>query len=358
MDLKEDYQNESSGYLNCSTAFDRYEYKIVAIVNMVVGLFSFIVCCFTIMLIVVLGRWKFFSQRLILYLTITALLISLANILNRVDFTGDPSEALTGFCIFGGFLTQVTVWMVLCSISSITIYLFARTMFNKNTEKFESLYVTFTFGFPFVFNWIPFINESYGRAGVWCWIRSFDQTTCEVLVFGKWLQFGLLYIPLYLILVVLIFLYILIIAKIYQKRKVLSGTDNPHANKVVRKMVSEVLSLIAYPLIYFVLSLPLLLNRIYTSASPTEPSLVLWYLSALTFPLQGACTGFVFTFSTVICRKMTWTELRSRTELKSRSEARHRVAEYPMKTDEISDSVAFSTIPRQHSMVDYTEYQS
>ena len=154
---------------------------------------------------------------------------------------------------------------------------------------------------------------------------------------------------------VLIILYILIIAKVYQQRKVLSGSNNPHANKVLRKVVNEVLSLVAYPLICFVLALPLLANRIYSSANASEPSLVLWYLAALTFPLQGACTGFIFTFSTVICRRTTWVELRSRTEMKSRSDTRHRVSEYPMKADEVSDSTAF-TIHRQHPTIDNTNY--
>lgn len=351
--------NQTSGTVNqsCSTAFEYHEFTIVAIVNMVVGLLSFIICCFTILLIAVLKKWQFFSQRLILYLTITALLSSLANTINRVDFTEDPSDGSIGFCVFSGFLTQVTSWMILCSISSITFYLFMRVIVRKNTEKLEWVYVVYTFAFPFLFNWIPFINTSYGRAGVWCWIRSFDLRTCEVLVFGKWLQFSLLYIPLYCILAVLITLYVIIIVKIYRKRKVLTGIDNPHAKKVMRKVVNEIASLMAYPMIYFVLSLPLLVNRIYSSAYPMEPSLTLWYLAAITFPLQGACTGVIFTFNTVFCRRMTWVELRSRTSPMSRTETtQHKVTEYPMKTDEVSDSVAF-TARTQHNSIDYVEYQ-
>lgn len=335
--------------------FEDYEFTIVAVVNMVVGLLSFVACCFTMLLIFMLKKWKFFSQRLILYLTITAMLISLANIVNRVDFSENPTEAVTGVCIFGGFLTQVTAWMTLCSNASITVYLFLCTMFQISTEKYEVLYVLFIFGFPFLFNWIPFIRESYGQAGVWCWIRSFDTANCKVLVFGKWLQFGLLYIPAYLILAILIIFYILIIAKVYQQRKLLTGSNNPQAKKVLRKAVNEVLSLLAYPLIYFVLALPLLVNRIYSSANPEEPSLVLWYLAALMFPLQGVCTGLIFTLSTVICRRTTWAELRSRTELKSRPDSRHKVSEYPMKADEVSDSAAF-TVHRQHATIDYNEY--
>jgi uncharacterized membrane protein len=357
-----DMMNHTSESTNCTNVFEDYAFTIVAVVNMVVGFFSFITCCFTILLIAALKKWQFFSQRLILYLTITAMLISLANIINRVDFAQNPSDALIRFCIFGGFLTQVTSWMTLCSITSITVYLFLRTTFKKNTEKYEPLYVLFIFGFPFLFNWIPFINVAYGRAGVWCWIQSFDYTNCEELQVGKWLQFGLFYIPGYSILLVLIILYVLIIVKVCRQKKVHSAPNNPRntktdVNKVVRKMVNEVLTLAAYPVIYFLLTLPLVINRIYTTATPRQPSLFLWYLAVLAFPLMGACIGFTFTFNTMFRRRITWAELRSRTM--SRTDSNRRISTYPMKTDEMSDSAAIHASNRvfhtdyHNNMVDY-----
>lgn len=368
---------------NCTTPFQRPEYTTVAIVSLLASVLSFVVCCFTIALILILNKWQFFSQRLILYLTLTALSFSLANIVNRVHIlsTADsPSASMTNFCIFGGFLTQVTTWMGLCSIISITLYIFAGVVCDKNAERFEWAFLLFTFVFPLAFNWIPFIRTSYGNSGVWCWIRSFDLTTCEVLEFGKWLQYGLLYIPVYSVLFVLLLLYVVIIARIYQKRKLLTGGGAPtnpractissHDTTIVRKAMSEVFSLFIYPIIYTILSIPLLVNRLYSSAYPTQPSLALWYVSSLSSPLLGACTGLAFTFHTVLCRRPVWAELRAKTK---RRTSRRRVLEYPMRTNAVSDSATFSeplTVPnalaisttslhnmgRQHSDIDYTKY--
>lgn len=343
---------QTEDYINCSTPFDSSEYTNLAIVKQVAGCISFIVCCLVIVLIVLLKKWKFFSQRLILYLTISALLSSMANILNRVDFNGNSSDFLTEFCIFGGFFTQVSAWMTLNAVTGITIYLFSRAILNKNTDKYEWVYLAFIFIIPFLFNWIPFIHNSYGSAGVWCWIRSFDHNTCEVLIFGHWLQFGLLYIPVYTILAVMLGLYILIIISICHKRKSVVGGNNSQRNKVIRKMVSEVIVLLAYPLIYFFLNIPLLLNRIYTSARPTEPSLLLWYLSGLFIPLQGTLTGLAFIFSLDVCKKNLWTDFVAKVRGRSRI-----VREYPMKTTQVSDSVEFCSITStKHNCVEYSAY--
>ena len=49
------------------------EYTKVAIVHVISGSISLLVCCAVIALIVFFKKWKFFGQRLILYLAVTAL---------------------------------------------------------------------------------------------------------------------------------------------------------------------------------------------------------------------------------------------------------------------------------------------
>lgn len=340
-------------YLNCTTPFDSPEFDKVAIVKIAAGCLSFLVGSLVITFIIVVKKWNFFSERLILYLTITAIPFSLASILNRVDFNDSSSPFLTGFCIFGGFLTQVSSWMTLNAITAITLYLFGRTVLNKNTEKYEWVYLVFIFVVPLLFNWIPFIYTSYGRAGVWCWIRSFDLDTCKVHLFGQWLQFGLLFIPLYVILLGLILLYVLIFTKTWHRRRQLQGKqDNPHSTKLIKKITNELLMLVAYPFIYFILCIPLLLNRIHTSVKPTQPNLLLWYLSALSHPMVGAFTGMAFILHTAICRKLTWTRLRAQTRGMT-----NKVSEYPMRPDEVSDSIIFSEVhANHHADIGYNEY--
>ena len=345
--------------ISCNSSFDSYEFTKVAIVNLVTGCVSFVVCCLVICIIILIKNWKFFSQRLVLYLTITALLFSLASILNRVDFSSSSSNTsafLSGFCVFGGLLTQLTSWMMLCSMMGITFYLFVRTVFNRNTEKYEWAYISFIFLLPLLFNWIPFVKSSYGDSGAWCWIRSYDLVACEVLDFGLWLQFALLYIPLYLVISVLLILYAIIIITIYRKKKQVASTYNSQhstPDKVFKKIMNEVFSLVLYPLISIFLNFPLLLNRIYSALNPTAPSVFLWYMASVALPLQGALTGCVFAFTTILRRRHTWTSLRASTLKKNK----RKVLEYPMKTSQMSDSMGLSTTPNSNTISDYTMYR-
>lgn len=359
----------------CSdTPYDRSNLVGVAVVSMSVALVSLVMCCLTLALMALLKKWQFFSQRLLLYLTIVTTLSSLANLLSPIAYIADttpPHDATVGvasseggggggggegFCAFAGFFTQVTTWMTLCSISSITLYLLVRTTCDRNTQRLEWLYAGLTFALPLLLNWIPFLSDSYGRDVVWCWIRSYNynynnnnnsDSGCTHNV-GKWLQLGLLYVPLYSVMLILVILYVVIIVTIFRRRRRLTGGDgNPHGRKVLRKIVSEVVSLMAYPVIYIVLCLPPLLNLIYSlAASSGGQSLVLLYLSGVAYPLQGACTGLTFLLHAVVCRRMTWAELRAAAvtgtqggRRRESSSASCKARVYPMKTDEVSDSI-------------------
>ena len=337
---------------NCTMYFDQPQFTNVAIVNLFIGIVSFISSVLVIIFIVLSKKWKFFSERLILYLTITAMLFSIANIINRVDINNrEKSSFLNGWCAFSGAATQITSWMAFFAISSITFYLFFGSALNRNTEKYEWAYLVLIFVVPLIFNWIPFIDMLYGRSGVWCWIRSFDYASCKVLVFGMWLQFSLLYIPRYILLVVLFTLYIIIIVKICRRRRSEQGND-PNSSQLTKLMLSEVVTLLAYPSVYFILSLPLLLNQVYKSFEPSKPKLLLWYFSGIALPLHGFFTAVIFTSVTACRQRVTWTKLRARARQDSM------VQEYPVKPNVMSESLAMTKALStcQHKTVDYTAY--
>ncbi len=336
----------------CITVLDKQEFTNVSILSLAISIVSFIAGILVIAFILLTKKWKFFGERLILYLTITALLFSAANTINRVDLYGE-SSFLTGFCAFTGALTQVSSWMTFFAISSITFYLFFRTALNRNTERYEWVYILLTFFSPLLFNWIPFIHMLYGKSGLWCWIRSFDFANCEVILLGRWFQFSLLYIPAYLLLVVLLILYVIIIVKIVRMRRLEARKNDPNANKLTRKILSEVVSLLVYPFIYFLLSIPPLLNRIYSSVE-SNPNLFLWYISGIAFPMHGLFAAITFTVINTRRQNLTWANIRARVMRGKKA------VDYPMKPDEISDSMlvrkTLSTHP--HAAVKYTEYSN
>ena len=283
--------------VNCSSPYTGHEYVIVAALSAVSAFISLLASCFIISIIVLFKKWKFFAQRLFLYLAMSVILTSLATIIHRVDYENQTTEFYVGFCKFAGFMEQITSWMQFTAVVSITVYVFVYAIFRKRTDNLvnELAYVFFIFVFPLLFNWIPFTVNGYGRAGAWCWIRSEDIFTCEMLLSGRILQFVLWYTPLYVIIIILICLYMAILVKIrwYDKRK-WRGSYVDEDRLFQSQSSKEIRSLLWYPIIYFVFSLIPFVNRIYGLIEQKEPSLVLWISSGILFPLQGGIIALVY----------------------------------------------------------------
>lgn len=278
------------------------DYAIVAAISSASALVSVILCTGVIVLMVLFKKYHFFIQRLILYLTIVALAEAIAVTLHRVDYNG-ANSATEGFCVFIGFVDQTTSWAILIAISCITVNLMLNAIFHKRTEKFEKIYFILIFVFPITFNWIPFIELAYGSAGAWCWIRS-ENKDCSSFTFGVVLRFVLWYVPLYVILIILTVIYIIILYKITKDRRRWDGKFDPESQQLKEQMQKEVKPLIVYPLIYLLINVVPLINRIHNTVSPNNPELALWILHALLFPLQGGIIAIAFTLDPQTLRRL------------------------------------------------------
>ena len=47
---------------------------------------------------------------------------------------------------------------------------------------------------PLLYVWVPFVTDSYGPYGGWCWIRSFDKN-CSTHIAGMWEHIWIWYVP-------------------------------------------------------------------------------------------------------------------------------------------------------------------
>ena len=306
-------ENGTLARRNCSLYDDKDIIK-VAIVNQALSALTVLACLFALSIIIIYKKWQFFTQRLIIYLITSTMLISLTRSLARVSYDGTFTDTHKGFCRFIAYASQNTVWMPFCAILSITIYLFLAIVCNRRTDKYEVAYILFIFAFPWTFNWIPLIDNTYGRAGAWCWIRSVDIDTCETLQFGRSLQIALYYVPLFVSLLIQIILYLIILCKLYRNKRRWKGTnantvEDAATNKIAR---TEAISLFIYPLVYILASIIPVANRIRGWAQPGQPpSLLLWYLTAIVFPLRGIIFILAFTLDRDTRRRLTCRHLKS-----------------------------------------------
>lgn len=286
--------NSSSDNQSCFTVYDNDGFLAVVCVRAVLAGISLLCCIGMIGLIVLFKKYMFFTQRLILYLAIATLTYSIVSALNVEGYKAYRNDSIRSYCVFTGFLEQVTSWWVLLAVTNIMTDLFVKVMFQKVTERFELVYVLVTFGVPILIAFIPFIQLSYGPSGAWCWIRGNQYTDCNSFLLGTLLQFILYYMPLYGLMIALLVMLIIVFVKLRKQRMSWTGNFEPAVLEMRKKMSKEVFPLISYPIIFLVLNIFPLILRITNAAHPNEPVLALWFLSAAVFSLQGAVITLAF----------------------------------------------------------------
>ena len=236
------------------------------------------------------------TERLMMYLIAASAIRSVVVMLQTtaVDYDEtDPTDH--GLCLFTGFLDQWTDWIILLNIQMILLHLFLQIFFKiGKTERncyhyyqrrIEVIFVLFPVLFPLLFSWIPFIHDTYGLAGAWCWIRK-EDSNCNEYQEGLIEQYALWFVWLFLFqifdcIALLIGYPISITLKVkdYRERKSLVGHHAP------------ALCLIGIYVVVYWISV---VNRLHRIISPVE-SIHLWIFHAIGAASAGFLSGVAFT---------------------------------------------------------------
>ena len=327
---------------NVCSVFDTRPYVIVAAVSAGSALVSALCCIFVISLIFLLKKHYFFIQRIILYHSLAVLVRSLSTALrfHRLGY-GDESSALDTLCTISAFTGQVTLWVLIMDSLVISFVLLMSAFFYKNVARLEGLYVVLIFVFPLTFNWIPFINNTYGQFGAWCWIRVINYEDCSVHEFGAILRLVLWNVPFICnhILLVPVYLFTLAyVAKQHCCKPRGRDTYNSKMETVKKHLNEEVWPLLFFPLGIILFNLFPVVNAIYGTVS-TEPSYALWMLHAIFSPLQGGYVTLVYLLDRDTRKRLTYRSVKSTLTTKGT------VQEYYIEAGGISDSaVHYSSV--------------
>ena len=338
--------NSNSSNFSVCTVYDSYQYVIVAAVSSGSAMVSALCCLFVIGLIFFFKKHVFFIQRLILYHCLAALLRSFSTML-RFYRLALPSEsrAANVLCAIAGFTNQVTFWFLLVDYSVITFTLLMTVVFRKNMARLEGLFIVLIFVLPLTFNWIPFINNAYGREGPWCSIRNLNFDDCTDFKFGIILRNILQNVPQYVFLALLSLTLIIIILYLIYQRYCKTGKD---VHELKKRLNKEVWPLFFFPFGVVLLNVVPVINRLYISASENgNPSYALWILSAILSPLQGGYIALVYTLDRGTLRRLSYKSLAAMLCGKREDEV---VQEYPMESSERSESVLIN----RDDKADYT----
>ncbi|XP_048247318.1 cyclic AMP receptor-like protein A isoform X3 [Haliotis rufescens] len=252
----------------------------VVLVRKVVASFSFIGCVFMIFVIWLFKKYIVFTQRLILYLSISALLDSISYLMEHTESDMIPDSKL---CNFLGWWLTFFDWTVLLWVGCITFNLYMNVIRATTTHRFEWAYHILCWVFSFVVSCLPFINDRYGPAGAWCWIIE-DW---------KW-RLGIWYGPLFIIIALLFVAYIYISVMLHRKANTWEGTYDPDTEREHQMLKEDIKPLRFYPFVYLAVSIFPLINRIQNAISPHYHVFALVLLASISAPLHGALNAIVF----------------------------------------------------------------
>ena len=213
----------------------------------------------------------------------------------RLAAKKQPSVLL---CDIVGFLLTIAVNSKFFVTFWLTFHLFAFAVFSKDLCRLEPLYILSSFGIPLLFSWIPFVNNLYGIAGAWCWIKNWKGDCAkEKILLGTIEQYLFLYAPgllsLFLDLLMVIITVSVLMYRSYCRSSKAQEECDPLLQRQVekqKKAFKEILPLILYPIIFIILFLPSAIQRIYGAIVP-ETEFFLFVLHASTGPSWGLFVG-------------------------------------------------------------------
>ncbi|XP_019853042.1 PREDICTED: uncharacterized protein LOC109582643 [Amphimedon queenslandica] len=319
------------------------QYKVLIGIRSSIAIISFLACLFVIGHIVLFKKYLFRYQRMILYLDIVLILYTVIEAIN--SFSYDLAAHLLTYCKILGFLELYISLSVVVAITCFTIDIFLKVSCQVNTDtKHEVVYILLMFLSPILVTWIPFYTQSYGFAGAWCWIKTFQDKSCTRDSTAVALQFLLYYIPLFILYPILFLLLLITLCRLYRQRYNYTAQVDPHAPQRRTALRKEIKLLLPYPFIILLTKLVPLFTRvyrIYAADTDTQGAFALWIVDAFFISITGAVIAVSFSFNPGVREQLKWAQIRAACR-ELICWHRHRVREYTAAEVVRSDSRSLS----------------
>ncbi len=281
----------------CNTTFSDEQKHQMLFVTGFTGMGSMICCIVAVSMVLGLRLYKRFTYRLATYQVLGSLFWSLSCSLVLVQLDYDPnSESSRVGCNAVGFLLTYSMWVKLLFTVWLTFHLFCYVVLLKNLKKLEWFYIASSVLFPLLcVAWIPFINNNYGLAGAWCAIREWKgDCATEKYPEGIAETFTLFYVPVVVSLTLnvsgIVVMVVVMVRRAYRNHHPENESLLPEQNEANRKVLKQLLPLLAYPIIYFVLILFPVINRLY-DAFGNSTGFALIVAEGATLAIMGLFAG-------------------------------------------------------------------
>ena len=282
--------------------------------------FSFLSCLFIIGMIailILLQRYKFFTQRLSLYLAITAFGYSASNSVDFTSYYAPTNTIALYYCRVIGYVQTTAIEFFYMATAVIMIVVFIEVTCKRATDRMEVFFVFLIFGLPLLITWIPFVTDDYGPLGSGplgssCWLTIIDMETCEISTTGVALIIAIYFVPTKLIMVIVSILLLVTLIFVKRQRKVAKmqyEQDNKHQMR--KQLETELRPLMTYPVIVLVANLLAFAAFLAMRFKGENVYVnVIGTIIFVLFPLQGAFITIAYTMVSDTRRKLKPRELK------------------------------------------------
>ena len=223
--------------------------------------------------------------RLALYQVLAALALAFVQVLQVifVNYNRNP-EVYGRLCTAIGWFTLYTEWMKLLFTMWVTFHLFCFAVLHKNLKKLEVLYVATSLLGPAVIASMPLVTDSYGisHSGSVCFIYADGEVALvERLAFLDG--------PAMLILLVASTAMVVMVIKLARIICWRIKYESINEGGQFWKALKQLLPLAAFPMLFFIFFIPVLVLHIYVARTPSPKDAVetsaiiffsLWTLSS------------------------------------------------------------------------------
>ena len=320
---------QSPDLLSCGAIFEPYDeakgqvycYLMFA-VREISAVLSLVSCCFVVFVIWLFKRYIFDTQRLILYLTLSALFSSLMYIVTELyRYFSTSNEGCAAFIFFLTF----SIWLVIIWNLNITVKLFHNIVIWKTSPKwFEKIFILNSLVFPLVLSIVTILPQFIQDITFQCQWNSWNASM-DFHIQGARAFYGSIWVvPSSLAFLFVIIAYITIFIIIIRRK--IKKQDR----EISKGLIQDIKSLILYPVVILVsYFIPLLLALINLIGFTIEIRYLyfLILIAAFTRPLLGLLISLVY-----ILRKDNYKQLNFKEiELEFLSHMkRTKVKEYPV----------------------------
>ena len=303
---------EREELLDCAAIFDPYNHASGAIycyvmfsVREIAAILSLVSCCFVVFIIWVFKRYIFDTQRLILYLSLSALFSSLMYAVTEIfRFFSSSNDGCAAFIFFLTF----SIWSVIIWNLSITFKLFLNIVLWKTSPKwFEKMFIATALVIPILFASLTILPQFIQDITFQCqwnsWnaTRHFNIRAAQAFYGSIWVAPSTIAFITVIIAYLIIFL---IMVKIRVKRQDL---------EISKVLVQDIKSLIMYPVVILAAyCIPLLLALINLSETNIELRYLYFLIvvAAFTRPLVGFLISIVYISKKDNRKQLSWKHIK------------------------------------------------